>query len=158
MPTPEHYLRMAVDLARENVGRGERPFGSVIVKDGRVVATGVNSVAATCDPTSHAEIEAIRAAARALKSERLDGCVVYASGHPCPMCLSAMYLAGIRQGFYAHSIEDGAPYGLAASGAIYEELRKPIPAQSMSLIQVPVTSDGEPLYAYWQRRNSGGKS
>jgi guanine deaminase len=158
VPDTERYIRMAVDLARENVERGERPFGSVIVKDGVVVATGVNRVAATKDPTSHAEIEAIRAAARALKSERLDGCVVYASGHPCPMCLSAMYLAGIGRGFYAHSIEDGAPFGLAASGKIYEELRKPIGAQSMLLEHVRVAADGEPLYAYWQRRNSAGKS
>jgi guanine deaminase len=158
VPDTERYIRMAVDLARENVERGERPFGSVIVKDGVAVATGVNRVAATTDPTSHAEIEAIRAAARALKSERLDGCVVYASGHPCPMCLSAMYLAGISRGFYAHSIEDGAPFGLAASGKIYEELRKPIGAQSMLLEHVRVAAVGEPLYAYWQRRNSAGKS
>jgi guanine deaminase len=158
VPDTERFLRMAVDLARENVERGERPFGSVIVKDGEVVATGVNSVAATNDPTSHAEIEAIRAACRTLKSERLDGCVVYASGHPCPMCLSAMYLAGISRGFYALSIEDGAPYGLAASGKVYEELRKPISAQSIRLEHVRLASDGEPLYAYWQRRNSAGKS
>ena len=158
MPDTERFLRMAVDLARENVERGERPFGSVIVKDGDVVATGVNSVAATHDPTSHAEIEAIRAACRVLKSERLDGCVVYASGHPCPMCLSAMYLAGIGEGFYAHSIEDGAPYGLAASGEIYQQLRKPIAAQSMRLEHRPLPAGGESLYAYWQRRNSGGKS
>jgi len=158
MRDTERYLRMAIELARENVERGERPFGSIIVKDGDVIATGVNSVAATSDPTSHAEIEAIRAACRKLKSERLDGCVVYASGHPCPMCLSAMYLAGISQGFYAHSIEDGAPYGLAASGKVYEELRKPIAAQSVRLEHVPIATDGEPLYAYWQRRNSAGKS
>jgi guanine deaminase len=158
MGDTERYLRMAVDLARENVERGGRPFGSVIVKDGDVVATGVNGVAATNDPTSHAEIEAIRAAARQLKRERLDGCIVYASGHPCPMCLSAMYLAGISQGFYAHSIEDGAPYGLAASGKVYDELRKPVGAQSMRLEHVPVAGEGEPLYAYWQRRNSAGKS
>jgi guanine deaminase len=158
MPDTERYLRMAVSLARENAERGERPFASVIVRNGEVVATGVNSVAATSDPTAHAEIEAIRAACRTSRSERLDGCVVYASGHPCPMCLSAMYLAGINEGFYAHSIEDGAPYGLAASGKIYEELRKPMGAQSVRLKHVPVAAGGEPLYAYWQRRNTAGKS
>jgi guanine deaminase len=158
VPDIDRYLRMAVALARENVERGERPFASVIVKDDDVIATGVNSVAATNDPTTHAEIEAIRAACRTLRSERLDGCVVYASGHPCPMCLSAMYLAGIGEGFYALSIEEGAPYGLAASGRIYDELRKPIGAQSVRLKHVPVAADGEPLYAYWQRRNSAGKS
>ena len=97
---------MAVDLARQNAERGGRPFASVIVKDGKVVATAVNSVVATGDPTAHAETEAIRAAAKALKSDQLDGCVIYASGHPCPMCLAAMYVSGIQRGFYAYSIDD----------------------------------------------------
>jgi guanine deaminase len=154
----ERFLRMAIVLARDNIERGERPFGSVIVKDGEVIATGVNSVATTNDPTTHAEIEAIRIACRKLRSERLDGCVVYASGQPCPMCLSAMFLAGIGEGFYAHSIEDGAPYGLAASGKLYEELRSPLGVQTVRLKHVPIAADGEPLYAYWQRRNSAGKS
>ena len=158
MSPAERFLCEAIDLARDNVRKGGRPFGAVLVKDGTIIATGVNEIHTTQDPTTHAELQAIRAASRALGSPRLDGCVVYASGHPCPMCLSAMYLAGITQGFYAHSIEDGAPYGLAASGKIYDELRKPILEQSVRLAHVPIPADGEPLYAYWQRRNSGGKS
>ena len=93
MSTTEHYLKMAVDLARQNADSGGRPFASVIVKDGKVVATAVNNVAATGDPTAHAETEAIRAAAKTLKSEQLHGCVLYASGHPCPMCLAANWSA-----------------------------------------------------------------
>ena len=93
MSTTEHYLKMALDLARQNAERGGRPFASVIVKDGKVVATAINAVAATGDPIAHAETEAIRAAAKALKSDQLDGCILYASGHPCPMCLAAMYVA-----------------------------------------------------------------
>src|SRR5947209_12284146 len=106
MSSTEHYLRMAVDLARQNAERGGRPFAALVVKDGEVIATAVNSVVATGDPIAHAETEAIRAAAKSLKSELLDGCVMYASGHPCPMCLAAMYVSGIQQGFYSYSIED----------------------------------------------------
>ncbi|MFX8751226.1 nucleoside deaminase, partial [Acinetobacter baumannii] len=77
-----------------------------LVKDGKVIATGVNEIGATGDPTTHAELQAIRAASRALGSPRLDGCVIYASGHPCPMCLAAMHLTGITEVTYAYSNED----------------------------------------------------
>jgi guanine deaminase len=148
--TTEHYLKMAVDLARQNAERGGRPFASVIVKDGKVVATAVNSVVATGDPTAHAEIEAIRAAAKALNSDRLDGCVIYASGHPCPMCLAAMYVSGIQQGFHAYSIDD-VPEGLSLGGMMYAEFRKPIHEQSIRIEHHPIPSDGESIYALWQR-------
>ena len=84
-------MRMAIDLATANVlsGRGG-PFGAVIVKDGEVVATGVNQVTATCDPTAHAEVIAIRNACKALKVFELKGCEIYSSCEPCPMCLTAI--------------------------------------------------------------------
>ena len=72
----ERILCEAIDLARDNVHRGGRPFGAVLVKDGKVIATGVNEIGATGDPTTHAELQAIRAASRALCSPRLDGCVM----------------------------------------------------------------------------------
>jgi guanine deaminase len=156
MSTTEHYLRMAVDLARQNAESGGRPFASVIVKDGKVVATAVNTVVATGDPTAHAETEAIRAAAKVLKSDQLDGCVLYASGHPCPMCLAAMYVSGIQQGFYAYSIED-APDGLSRGGMMYEQFRKPIPEQSIRLEHHPLPSEGESVYAVWQRITRANK-
>ena len=74
----ERFLCEAIDLARDNVRRGGRPFGAVLVKDGRTIATGVNEIAVTGDPTTHAELQAIRAASRVLGSPRLDGCVIYA--------------------------------------------------------------------------------
>src|SRR5260370_6315370 len=147
---------MAVDRARQNAERGGRPFASVIVKDDKVIATAVNSVAATGDPTAHAETEAIRAAAKALKSDQLDGCVLYASGHPCPMCLAAMYVSGIQQGFYAHSIED-VPEGLSLGGMMYEQFRKPIREQSIRLEHHSLPSDSESVYAVWQRVTPGKK-
>ena len=156
MSTTEHYLKMAVDLARQNAERGGRPFASVIVKDGKVVATAVNSVVATGDPTAHAETEAIRAAAKALKSDQLDGCLIYASGHPCPMCLAAMYVSGIQRGFYAYSIDD-VPDGLSLGGMMYAQFRKPIHEQSIRLEHHPLPGDGESIYAVWQRITGGNK-
>ena len=130
MTTAERFLCEAIDLARDNVRKGGRPFGAVLVKDGTIIAKGVNEIHTTQDPTTHAELQAIRAASRVLGSPRLDGCVIYASGHPCPMCLSAMHLTGIREVTYAYSNEDGEPYGLSTA-ATYAELAKPLDRQSL---------------------------
>jgi guanine deaminase len=149
MSTARNYLCEAIALASENVRKGGRPFGAVLVKDGAIIATGVNEIHATQDPTTHAELQAIRAASRALGSLRLDGCVIYASGHPCPMCLSAMYLTGIREVTYAYSNEDGEPYGLSTA-AIYAELAKPLAEQSLRIAYVPVRAEEGDLYALWR--------
>ena len=150
MATARDFLCKAIDLARENVRRGGRPFGAVLVKDGTVIATGVNEIQTTQDPTAHAELQAIRAASQVLGSPRLDGCVVYASGHPCPMCLSAMHLTGIREVTYAYSNEDGEPYGLSTA-AIYAELSKPLAQQSLKVTYLPVRPEtGDDLYQVWR--------
>lgn len=143
------FLTEAIDLARSNIARGGRPFGAVVVKDGKIIATGVNEIHRSNDPTSHAEMNAVRAASHAFGSPDLSGCAVYASGHPCPMCLAAMRLAGVAQVFYAHSNDDGAPFGLSTA-AIYDDLSKPLTEQSMAIRHVPVRPDGHPdLYAQW---------
>jgi tRNA(Arg) A34 adenosine deaminase TadA len=118
------FLSEAVELARANIGAGGRPFGAVVVRDGLSIATGVNEIHMANDPTAHAEMTAIRAASRKLGSPDLGGCSVYASGHPCPMCMAAMRLSGVDKVFYAYSNEDGAPFGLS-SAAIYEDLARP---------------------------------
>jgi tRNA(Arg) A34 adenosine deaminase TadA len=146
----ERFLCEAIELARDNLLKGGRPFGAVVVKDGAVIATGVNEMLATKDPTAHAELQAIRAASRELGMLRLDGCAVYASGHPCPMCLAAMRMAGISEVAYAYSNEDGEPYGLSTA-AIYAELKKPLAEQSMKISYVPVRLHGkEDLYEMWR--------
>ena len=94
MPKHEELLREAVRLAEENVQRGARPFGAVLAIDGKIVATGVNDVVHTNDPTLHAELEAVRTACRKLSRTDLKGGVMYASGHPCPMCLAALVATG----------------------------------------------------------------
>lgn len=148
----QDYLRAAIELARENVGRGGRPFGAVVVKDGAIIATGVNTILATNDPTAHAEMGAIRAASQATGSPDLSGCTVYASSHPCPMCMAAMRMAGVDAVAYAYSNEDGAPFNLSTA-AIYADLARPFAEQSMRIRHVPVSDAPAPeIYAEWQRK------
>ena len=153
MDDTERFLAEAIALARANADRGGRPFGAVVVRDGAVIATGVNAILATGDPTAHAELGALRAASRALGSPDLGGCAVFASGHPCPMCMAAMRLSGIGAVTYAYSNEDGAPYGLSTA-AIYADLAKPFAEQSMTIRHVP--QGPSDLYADWQRRQRAG--
>jgi tRNA(Arg) A34 adenosine deaminase TadA len=143
------FLGEAIELARANIGKGGRPFGAVLVRNGDVLASAVNEIHATNDPTSHAELNAIRAACRRLGSPDLSGSAVYASGHPCPMCMAAMRLAGVEKVFYAYSNDDGAPFGLSTA-SIYGDLAKPFAEQSMTIRHVPVRPQGRPdLYAEW---------
>lgn len=154
MNDPDRFLSKAIELARANIARGGRPFGAVVVKDGEIIASGVNEILSTNDPTAHAELSAIRVASRALGSPDLSGCSVYASGHPCPMCMAAMRMAGIHEVAYAYSNEDGIPYGLSTA-AIYAELAKPFAEQSMKIRHLPVRLEGHPdLYAEWQAATS----
>ncbi len=149
------FLREALALAFANSERGGRPFGAVLVRDGEVVATGVNEILSSGDPTAHAEMNAIRAASRSIGAAGLRGSRVYASGHPCPMCLAAMRLAGIDRVAYAYSNDEGAPYGLSTA-AIYEDLAKPFAEQSMAISHIPVRLEGQfDLYAEWKRRQDG---
>jgi tRNA(Arg) A34 adenosine deaminase TadA len=154
MHETERFLRQAIDLARQNVRNGGRPFGAVVVKVGAVITTGVNETAGSADPTTHAELMAIRAASLALEHANLGGCIVYASGHPCPMCFAAMALAGIEAVFYAHANEDGEPYGLS-SAPLYAQLAAPATDRSLKMTHIPVRSDDEEtLYEFWQKQQT----
>jgi tRNA(Arg) A34 adenosine deaminase TadA len=154
MSNIERFLCEAIELAQRNIEKGGRPFGAVIVKDGKVIAAGVNEILGTNDPTAHAELMAIRAASQKLGSPNLNGCSVFASGHPCPMCIAAMRLAGVGEVTYAYSNDDGAPYGLSTA-AIYADLAKPFSEQSMKISHVPTRPESRPdLYAEWKRRQN----
>jgi len=149
MSDESRFLCEAIDLARANIAKGGRPFGAVLVRNGEVIAAAVNEIHATGDPTSHAEMNAIRAASRKLGSPDLSGCAVYASGHPCPMCLAAMRLSGVDKVFYAYSNEDGAPFGLSTA-AVYADLARPFTEQSMTIRHLPVRPESRAeLYAAW---------
>ena len=144
------HLREAVRLAEDNVRTGGGPFGCVIVKNGRVIAHGVNRVTVTNDPTAHAEIVAIREACRTLGSYQLDGCEVYASCEPCPMCLGALYWARPERIVFAATREEAAAAGFD-DDRIYRELVRPIDERTLPTQHVPVDGRHRPFEA-WSRQ------
>lgn len=149
MGNESRYLREAIELARANISKGGRPFGALVVLDDEVIATGVNEILSTNDPTAHAELSAIRAASRKLGSPNLSECIVYASGQPCPMCMAAMTMSGVKKVVYAYSNEDGAPFGLSTS-EVCKELAKSFAERAMTIKHVPVSHEGYPdLYVEW---------
>ena len=115
------FMREAIRLSDENVKNGGGPFGAVIVKDGKIIATGGNRVTANNDPTAHAEVSAIRAAGQKLGTFDLSGCDIYTSCEPCPMCLGAIYWAHLDRMYYACNKDDAADAGFDDS-FIYKEL------------------------------------
>ena len=118
------FLRSAIALATRNVTSGNGgPFAALIVRDGKVIAEGVNTVVVTNDPTAHGEVTAIRNACKALNTFSLAGCELYASCEPCPMCLAASHWARLDAVFYAASAEDAAKAGFD-DAYLYAELRK----------------------------------
>lgn len=120
----EKFMRRAIELAREGMeNNAGGPFGCVIVRDGEVIGEGNNSVTSLNDPTAHAEVIAIRESCRALGTFQLDGCVIYTSCEPCPMCLGAIYWARPAQVFYACDRSDAAEIGFD-DDFIYRELGK----------------------------------
>ena len=130
------FLRRAIALATKNVFSGQGgPFGAVIVRDGRIVGEGANTVTAANDPTAHAEVKAIRAAAKALDSFSLHGCQLYSSCEPCPMCLSAAYWARIDAIYFGCSAADAARAGFD-DAVLYEEFRKDIASRSVPATQL----------------------
>ena len=123
-PEDERFMQMAIDLSIENVAHGGGPFGAVIVRDGEVLATGTNRVTAENDPTAHAEVSAIRTACQRLGVFKLEGSTIYTSCEPCPMCLSAIYWAGISRIFYGNTKADAKAINFDDS-FIYDEISKP---------------------------------
>lgn len=121
-----NLMRKAIALAVENVRSGAGgPFGAVVVRDGVIIAEGVNRVTASNDPTAHAEVVAIRAACTALGDFQLHGCEVYTSCEPCPMCLAALYWSRCDAIYYGCSAADAAAAGFDDS-FLYQEVARPI--------------------------------
>lgn len=144
------FIDMASRLAEENVRRGGGPFGAVIVRDGKVVATGVNTVTLTNDPTAHAEVNAIRNACQEGQTFSLSGCVVYSSCEPCPMCLSALYWAGVERIYYGNTQDDADAINFS-DRFIYRELEKPKAERAIPCIRVDHTRAGE-AFRMWTEK------
>jgi len=144
MADHKRLLHEAVRLAQDNHKKGGRPFGAVLAIGDKVVATVVNNIIQTHDVSAHAEMEALRAACRQLGRPDLKGSVVYASGHPCPMCLAAMIMAKVDKAYYAFSNEEAAPYGFS-NAPVYEALHLPLPT-ALPLTQLDIGMAPGQLY------------
>ncbi len=114
-------MRKAIALSLENIKNGGGPFGAVVVKDGKIISTGVNRVTSNIDPTAHAEVNAIRKASRKLRTFDLSGCEIYTSCEPCPMCLGAIYWAHIDKMYFGNTKSDAKNIGFDDS-FIYDEI------------------------------------
>jgi guanine deaminase len=127
-------MQRAIELAVRNARTGGGgPFAALVVRDGEVIASGVNLVTASNDPTAHAEVVAIREACRALRTFQLTGCEIYASCEPCPMCLGAIYWARPGRVYFASTREDAAAAGFDDS-LIYSEIQTPVSARRIPMI------------------------
>lgn len=147
----QHLLGEAIALAEASVAAGGGPFGAVVVRDGEIIARGSNQVTATCDPTAHAEIVAIREACRTLDTFQLTGCQLYASCEPCPMCLGAIYWARPERLVFAATREMAAAAGFD-DALIYAEI--PLaPADRQLTTDVIAHPDRERPFVSWQQRD-----
>jgi guanine deaminase len=143
------FMRHAITLALENVHRGKGgPFSALVVNRGRIVATGVNRVTATNDPTAHAEVVAIREACRVLKSFQLTGCDLYSTCEPCPMCFGAIYWARLARVFYAGSASDAAKAGFD-DAFIYKELKRAGRRRKIPMAQI-LRGESLAIFSAWK--------
>ena len=148
----EEFMREAIRLSIENVESGNGgPFGAVVVKDGKIIARGVNNVTSFNDPTAHAEVSAIRNACKELGTFQLDGCEIYTSCEPCPMCLGAIYWARPDKMYFANTKNDAADIQFDDQ-FIYEEIE--MPYADRKLITIPLLRE-EALEAFkkWQEKD-----
>ena len=129
------FMKRAIELSIKSVNSGTGPFGAVIVKDDKIISEGFNTVTLTNDPTSHAEIAAIRVACKSLGNFSLEECDLYTTCEPCPMCLSAIYWARINKIYYANTRSDAQKIDFSDS-MIYEELNKTIEDRKISMHQM----------------------
>lgn len=144
-------MREAIRLSRVKMLSGQGgPFGAVIVRKGRIVARGWNCVTSTNDPTAHAEIVAIREACQRLMTFRLDDCVIYTSCEPCPMCLSAIYWARLKQIVFANTKRDAALIGFD-DNLFYSEVAKPLSKRLVPMKQL-LRTEALKVFTQWQTK------
>jgi guanine deaminase len=129
------FMARAIQLSLDSVRSGGGPFGAVIVRNGEILAQGVNRVTSRNDPTAHAEIIAIRQACASLASFELKDCELYSSCQPCPMCLGAIYWARLARVYYANTADDAAKIGFDDS-FIYQELQVPRAQRRIPTVQL----------------------
>ncbi len=152
----EQFMRRAISLAQRGIDAGAGgPFGAVVVKNGEIVGEGCNQVTSTNDPTAHAEVVAIRNACQTLNSFQLDGCVLYTSCEPCPMCLGAIYWARPQQIFFACTHEDAAEIGFD-DHFIYDEIERPIEERHIKSVSF-LRDEGLTVFKNWASKTDKTK-
>ncbi|HVE59993.1 MAG TPA: nucleoside deaminase [Pyrinomonadaceae bacterium] len=147
----KEFMRRAIELAQEGIDANDGgPFGAIVVRDGKIIGEGCNQVTSTNDPTAHAEVVAIREACRNLNSFQLDGCVIYTSCEPCPMCLGAIYWARPAKMYFACNREDAANVGFD-DRLIYEEIERPIEDRRIESINF-LREEGLRVFENWANK------
>ena len=144
------FMKRAIELSIESVNTGGGPFGSVIVKDEKIIAEGFNKVTSTNDPTAHGEIVAIRKACKSLNNFNLSGCELYSTCEPCPMCLSAIYWAHIDKVYYANTRDDAKKIDFDDS-LIYEQLTKSIKERKIRMTQL-MRNEALKAFELWDKK------
>jgi len=144
------FMQRAIELSKQSVEKGGGPFGAVIVKNGKIIAEASNSVTKDNDPTAHAEVNAIRQAAKKLNSFDLSGAEIYTSCEPCPMCLGAIYWARLDKIFFANTKEDAKAISFDDS-FIYEEIDKPYSQRSIPTIQI-MRNEALAAFKMWEEK------
>ena len=146
----DEFMKRAIELSIESVKNGGGPFGSVIVKDNKIVAEGSNKVTLSNDPTAHGEIVAIREACKKLNNFNLEECELYSNCEPCPMCLSAIYWARIKKIYFANTREDARKIDFDDS-FIYSELKKNMDERKISMIQI-MRNEALKAFELWDKK------
>ena len=149
--TNEEFMRKAIRMSVENIERGGGPFAAIIVKNGEIVSTGINSVAEENDPTAHAEINAIRSATQKLQRFKLTDCVLFTTCEPCPMCLGAVYWAGIPEIYYGNSREDAGKYGFDDSH-IYQQIGMALDNRQVRFTRI-LGKEAIEAFNYWDQKS-----
>jgi guanine deaminase len=143
------FMKMAIELSLSGMESGKGgPFGCVIVKKGKVIGLGSNAVLETNDPTAHAEIVAIRDACKSLGSFQLEGCEIYTSCEPCPMCLGAIYWARPDKVYYANTKKDAAEAGFD-DHFIYQELELPLESRKIPFVKM-MQEEANKVFKKWK--------
>jgi len=144
------FMARAIELSIESVNTGGGPFGSVIVKDEKIIAEGSNKVTSTNDPTAHGEIVTIRKACKNLNNFNLSGCELYSTCEPCPMCLSAIYWAHIDKVYYANTRDDAKKIDFDDS-LIYSELLKNVKIRKIPMAQM-MREEALKAFELWDKK------
>ena len=144
------FMTRAIELSIESVNSGGGPFGSIIVKNDKVIAEGTNKVTLNNDPTAHGEIVAIRKACKSLNNFNLSGCELYSTCEPCPMCLSAIYWARIEKIHYANTRDDAQKIDFDDS-LIYSELLKNVKKRKIPMIQM-MRNEALKVFELWDKK------